>query len=167
MPLSAVQTQGLALLVTGKKSVDIATALKISDRTLRRWKLEPEFAKELADEIECAQGIAALQTAEAEKVKSETSHESMKFLRSVMNNKDNDAMVRLRSAAMLQNISLQSARMVEARRWRMFVYYDRKTDKRKESAAANPGKRKKADAAALRSPGQNGRTEDGGLRTED
>jgi hypothetical protein len=196
MPLSAVQTQALALLVAGKKIVDVAASLKICDRTLRRWKQDPEFAKELADEIESAEGYAALQNAEAEKVKAEASHESMKFLRSVMNNKDNDAAFRLRAAMYIQQVSLQSAKAADARKWRAFVYHDRKNEsaqKKTPAAVANPESIKPAaapiekadktghspmtqppsaaqtDTPPVRNPGVppgQFKTEDQGLRTE-
>jgi hypothetical protein len=137
MSLSPVQSQALAQLVAGKRIVEVAAALKINERTIRRWKQEPEFAKELRDEVECSQGFAVMQAAEVERVTAESSRESMKFLMATMKNPDNDAMFRIRSAVEIQKVALQSSRMSDARRWRAFVYEDRK--RQRESAPRSPG----------------------------
>src|SRR5471032_509752 len=41
------QDHALELLVSGKSHVQVAAAIGIDTRTLRRWKHEPDFAREL------------------------------------------------------------------------------------------------------------------------
>jgi hypothetical protein len=154
MPLSAIQVRGLAMIVAGKKIVEVAAALNINERTIRRWKQEPEFSREFENEIESIQALAAIECSNLERTKAEAASESLKFLIGQMKCDKNGANLRIRCCNVLQSLSLQSARAAEARKWRMFVYYDRKSERARLKGV-------------LRSPGVSQvRTKDGGLRTE-
>ena len=135
MPLSPIQVRGLAMLVAGKKIVDVAAALNINERTVRRWKQEPEFAQEFDQEIESVQAFAAIACANLEQAKADAASESLKFLTAQLKCEKNSAQIRLRCCTVLQSLALQSARAAEARKWRLYVHVDRKTERARLKAA--------------------------------
>ena len=136
MTLDTIHEKAIDLLVAGKKQIEVARELGLSDRTLRRWSEQPEFIRELDHQFELRGNLERDERSKSGRLRRGFHHLSVQRLMSLIADPMTPNDVRIQCLRIGVQDQQADIRQSANQDFRNFVYLDRKNERLENEARA-------------------------------
>ncbi len=134
MTLDTIHEKAIDLLVAGKKQIEVARELGLSDRTLRRWSEQPEFIRELDHQFELRGNLERDERSKSGRLRRGFHTLSVQRLMSLIEDPHTPNDVRIQCLRIGVQDQQADVRQTANQDFRDFVYQDRKNERLEKEA---------------------------------